>query len=54
MTMEKREEEPVQDVDNEYPSSWKFVFIMFSLGVSVLCMALVGIHGIRGALHELD
>jgi hypothetical protein len=30
--------------NNEYPNSWKLVFIIFALGVSVLCMALVSIH----------
>jgi hypothetical protein len=30
--------------NNEYPSSWKLIFIIFALGVSVLCMALVSIH----------
>ena len=30
--------------NNKYPSSWKLVFIIFALGVSVLCMALVSIH----------
>jgi hypothetical protein len=42
-TTEERDGGALAD-KNEYPSSWKLVFIVFALGVSVLCMALVSFH----------
>jgi hypothetical protein len=44
-TTEERDGDAFAD-NKEYPGSWKLVFIIFALGVSVLCMALVSIHAI--------